>query len=114
MTAIVVIKLDPNQSSSWPRSSSTCNEATHEKQRQQAHRKINEKDPAPGIIECNPSAQRRANGGRHDRRDSVERKRRAPLLRRKLVCQNGLGHGLETATTGALQHPVEKQKAETA
>src|SRR6202030_2301312 len=54
-----------------------------------------------------------SNGGRHDGRDAVERKRQASLLRRKGVCKNGLSHRLQSAATGALQNAEEKKQPET-
>ena len=74
--------------------------------------KIDEKNPAPGIVEGDPAAQGWPDGGRHDGRNAVERKCQAALLRRKGVRQNRLSHGLQSAAACALQHAEEKKKPE--
>jgi hypothetical protein len=76
-------------------------------------RDIDEKYPAPGIVEGDPPAQGGPDRGRHDGRDAIERKRQASLLRRKGVRQNGLRHRLQPAAARALQHAEEKKKPET-
>ena len=81
----------------------------HQKQRQQTDGKIDVEDPAPGVIVGQPSAQRRANRGRHDGGDSVEREGQPALLGREGVRQNGLRHRLKPAAAGALNHAEQNQ-----
>src|ERR1700683_3289685 len=82
--------------------------------RQNSYRQGNGKNPEPGIVISDPTAQCRSDGGRHDRCDSVERKREAPLLRRERIGEDRLGHGLESAATGTLNNAEEEQHAQAA
>ena len=84
-------------------------EAKHQSQREHADRQIDEENPAPGIVEGDPPAQGRSDGGRHDGRDAIQRERQAAFLRRKRVRQNGLRHRLQPASARAL-HDAEEQK----
>src|SRR5262249_32677108 len=75
----------------------------NEEQGQDADRQINKKDPAPAVVVGDPTAQGRADGGRDHRCDAKDRKRQAALLRWKRIGQDGLRHGLQSASGGALQ-----------
>src|SRR5262249_51200241 len=68
--------------------------AANQKPGEQANRQIDEENPAPGIVEGDPTAEGWPDGWRHDRRDAIQREGQATLLGRKGVGQNGLGHGL--------------------
>ena len=68
--------------------------AHHEKERQQADWKIDEENPAPGIVVGNPPAESRSNGRRNHSRDAVQCECQTALLRSERVRQDGLRHGL--------------------
>jgi hypothetical protein len=72
-------------------------------------RKIDVKDPAPGIAVGDPSAQRGADDRGHHNADAVDRHGRAVLAGRKALQQDGLGQGLHAAAADALQHPGHDQ-----
>ena len=87
-------------------------DAVHQEQRQDAHGKIDEEDPPPGVVVGDPAAECGADGGRDDDRDCVERKGEATLFGREAVGEDRLGKGLKTTATGALQDAEDDDGAE--
>src|SRR5207237_10813017 len=81
-------------------------------ERQHADGKVDEEDPAPRVVEGNPSAERRSERRREHRRDAIEREREAALFRRKRVCQDRLRHRLEAPSSHALQDAKYQQQRE--
>src|SRR5665213_3857923 len=80
------------------------------KERQDADGQVDIENPAPRIIVREPAAESRADCGCADRRDSVKSKCEPALLRWKRVGENGLRHGLQSATARALQDPEQDQQ----
>src|SRR6266436_10305273 len=87
--------------------------ATHQKPGDYPDWKIDEKNPAPGIVKRDPAAQRRSDRRRHNGCDAVQREGQTSLVRGKGVCKNGLSHRLQTSSACSLQHAEQQQKAET-
>ena len=71
-------------------------------QSQKTHRKIDVKDPAPGIAVGNPSSQSWADHRGDHNPDAISSHRGAVLMGRKAFQQNGLGQGLHAAAADAL------------
>ena len=87
-------------------------ELQNQQEREEAHREVDKKDPAPGIVVGNEAAQRRSDRGSHDRGQPVEREGEAPLLRREHVGKDGLRHWLEPAATGPLDDARDDEAPE--
>src|SRR5262245_30135596 len=85
----------------------------NEEERQDAHGQINEEDPAPRVVVGDPPAKGRSNRRRNHGRDPKNSERQAALLRRECVCQNGLGHGLQSAPASTLEHSKENDRPKT-
>src|SRR5216684_5085638 len=77
------------------------NHSTRQKQRQQAYRYIDEEDPPPGEVVCNPTTERRSDRGRGHDGHTVEREGGAKLRFGKCIDQDGLLDWRQTATTKA-------------
>ena len=71
---------------------------------------LTKKDPAPGVVVSDPSAERWTDGRRHDHRNAVNRESHAALCRRKRVGQDGLLTGLQPAAADALQDAEDNQQ----
>ena len=80
-----------------------------EQKRNNAHRNINEENPAPSKVIGNPAAERRTYGGCGHYGNAVNSECHAALGGRKRVRKNGLFTGLEAATTRALQDPANDE-----
>src|SRR6185312_10212841 len=76
---------------------------------QNSNRDLDEKDPSPGIIVCDPSAQHRSDGRSKHGGDAVECKGQSALFRRETVVQNCLRHRLEPAAADTLDGPEQQQ-----
>ena len=87
-------------------------QAKNQKQRQDAHRQVDEENPAPGIVVRDPAAQGGPDRRRDDGGDAIEREGHAALPRRKSVRQDGLRHGLQSAPARALQHAKQNNRPE--
>src|SRR5262249_6876526 len=75
-----------------------------------AHGNVNVENPTPGVVECDPSAEGRSDGRRHDRSDSVQSKCQASFLWWERVSQNGLCHRLQAASASSLKNREEQKK----
>jgi hypothetical protein len=89
-------------------------EAVREQQRQDADGDVDEEDPAPVVVVCDPAAQDGANGGRRDDGDGVQSKGAGPLGGWEGIDQDGLFNGREAASADTLQdaghqHDVERR-----
>ena len=76
-------------------------------------RQIDVKDPAPGILVGDPTAQRRTEHRCNESRDAEEGLRGALLLGRKGIEQDTLAGGLEPAAGKTLHHAEEDQLIQT-
>jgi hypothetical protein len=74
------------------------------------HGQRDEKYPAPGIIIGNPAPQHRADSRSENCSYAVDSKRRATLLWRKRIVENGLCHWLQSAAADALHSTKEQQE----
>src|SRR4029077_13908556 len=68
--------------------------AKDQEQCQNTHWQVNEENPSPGVVICDPAAKSRTNRWRYDRRDAIECESQTTLLGRKSICQDRLGHRL--------------------
>src|SRR5580658_7765759 len=75
-------------------------------------RNIDEKNPAPGEIVGDPSAEGRADGGSGNHGDAVNRKGHAALGGSESIGEDGLLAGLEAAAASALQHTANDERSQ--
>ena len=75
---------------------------------------VDEEDPVPGVVVGDPAADRRADRGRDDDGDTVQRERLRPLLRRKRIREHRLLAGRHSAAADPLQDAEQQQRAEAA
>jgi hypothetical protein len=74
-----------------------------------AHRNVDQENPAPGVVVGDPSAERRAHHGREHHAHAVHRHGDALLFTWKRFAQDGLRNGLQRAAAQALQHAAQNQ-----
>ena len=141
--ANMTMKLEENQSSSRPRSSTissaprnvaTSSEADQieaalshllvalrarqtdldQRHRHEADRAVDEETPVPGPVVGEPAAERRADHGRDHHRDAEQREGLAALFRRKRVGEDRLRDRHHAAAAEALQDAEQQQRIEIA
>src|SRR5689334_18431995 len=81
----------------------------NEQQGQNSHGDVDIENPAPGIVVCNPAAQRGTNGWSTDNGDSIQCEGQSAFFRRKGVGEDCLRHRLQSAAECTLQHAEKKQ-----
>src|ERR1019366_8058571 len=84
-------------------------EAGDEHEGKNANGDVDEEDPAPGAVVCDPAAKSGADGGREDGDETVESKGLAALLGFKGVGHDGLGHGLHASAAEALHAAADEE-----
>src|ERR1019366_2228432 len=75
-------------------------------------RNVDKKNPAPGEVVGDPSAERGTDGRRGDYGEAVDREGPAALGGRKGIGEDGLLAGLQPASAGALQHAANDERGQ--
>src|ERR1700691_6021852 len=88
------------------------NEPRGQQNRNDPDRNIDEKNPAPGEVVGDPSAERRPNRRCGDYSNAINRESHAPLLRFKSIGEDGLFAGLQPGSAGALQHAANDENCQ--
>ena len=88
------------------------NDAAGENDRQNAHRNIEEEDPAPGVVVGDPAADGRSDGRSDDDGHAVDGEGDAPFFGRKSVGQDGALAGLQAAAGRALKDAEDDQQSQ--
>ncbi len=83
-----------------------------EREGQEAHGDVDEEDPVPAEVVRDPPAQHRPDDGRQHHAHAVDGHRLPPLLVGEGLHEDGLGDGLQAATTEPLEHAEEDQPAQ--
>jgi len=87
-------------------------EAAHHEERENAHRKIEVKNPAPGIVVGDPAAKSGAEDGSEQDTQAVDGHGLAVLFPGEGLEKDGLGKRLKAAAGEALQDAKENQRGE--
>src|SRR5208337_1493571 len=73
---------------------------------------VDEEDPAPGVVVCDPAAQSGSDDGRSDDAHAIDGHGHALLFARKALDEDGLGDGLQAAAARSLQDAEEHQQGQ--
>src|SRR5262249_37759045 len=88
------------------------NQPRSQQERNDPYRNVDEEDPSPTEVVCDPSPESRTDRGGCDNGNAIDSKSHAALRRWKSVGQDGLFAGLQSSSTDALKHAAEDQNAE--
>ena len=87
-------------------------EAAGEEEREQTDGNVDEEDPAPSVVIRDPAAEDRADGGRGDDGDGVEREGGSALRGWEGVDEDGLLDGSQAASADSLQDAGDEHDSE--